>query len=189
MNNENTNNAAIDMARLMNYRMHAKQLKVPVLNNLKIVNVDNPQTVLLATGGAFVEQLVSDGHIEVDEFDKRIELEIEKTKNFMRNSNYENVDNSFIKYKDYNNGIFDFKMYIQDMIMKVKDEKKVIRTIMAFFVEPKMHDFYQFSLSVGPFPMPTEHLKIGIIDLENDQVTKTIDGAMKNLLDNLKYNN
>ena len=35
--------------------------------------------------------------------------------------------------------------------------------------------------------MPTEQLKLGIIDTENDKITFTLDNMMKVVLDNLKY--
>lgn len=75
------------------------------------------------------------------------------------------------------------------MIIPTNEGKKIIRTINAFFVEPKMHDFYQFSLSIGPYDMSTETLKPGVFDLENDKITLTLSNYMKELLDNLKYKN
>lgn len=180
---------SMDMARMMNYRMHAEQLFVPILNDFQVENDNNPQTIFLASGHGFMEQLTSDGYIDEGQFEQRIDLVIRNTIEFMKSNNCENVDNSFIYYKDYNNGVFDFKLYIQDMIIPVQNEKKVIRNFIAYFVEPKMHDFYQFSLGAGPFTMPTEQLKIGIIDLQNDQVTISLDNLMKTLLDNLKYKN
>ncbi len=179
----------LDMARIMNYRMHSEQLFIPVLNDFKIENDNNPQTILLATGHGFTEQLTSDGYIEDGQFEQRIELVISNTKKFMKNSGCENVDNSFIFYKDYNNGVFNFKIYVCDMIIPIGNERKVIRQFNAYFVENKMHDFYQMSLSAGPFTMPTEQLKVGVIDLDTDMVTKSLDNLMKSLLDNLKYKN
>ena len=189
MNKDELINTTADIAKKMNYKLHAEKLNIPILNGATIEDDGNPQTILLATTSGFTEQLTSDGYINDGDFDKRIELVITNTKNFMKANNCENVEDSFIKYKDYNNGVFDFKLYVQDIIIPVQNERKVIRTFIAYFVEPKMHDFYQLSLSVGPFTMPTEQLKVGIIDLENDQVTKTVDDIMKNLLDNLKYKN
>ncbi len=189
MQNINQNQATNDTARMMNYRLHAEQLSVPVLNDFQVQNDNNPQTVLLAAGHGYIEQLTSDGHIDDGQFEQRIELVIKNTKDFMNNNNCENVDNSFIYYKDYNNGIFNFKLFVQDIIIPVQNEKKVIRNFLAFFVEPRMHDFYQLSLGAGPFTMPTEQLKIGTITLENDQVTMSLNNLMMILLDNLKYKN
>ena len=114
----------------------------------------------------------------------------------------ENVDNSFIFYKDYNNGVFDFKIYVCDVITQINGEKKIIRQFNAYFVEPKMLDFYQLSLGAGWFDIPTEILKVGEVDLKNDNVTKNLVQGIKNfrqkypeifkmkhVLDNLKYKN
>lgn len=182
-------NVANDMARMMNYRLHAEQLFVPILNDFQVEIDNNPQTILLASGHGFTEQLTSDGYINDGEFKQRIELVINNTKQFMKNSGCENVDNSFIYHKNYNNGVFEFELYVCDMIIPVGMEKKIIRQFNAYFVEPKMHDFYQLSLSAGPFTMPTEMLRAGTIDLNNDNVTISLDNLMKTLMDNLKYKN
>lgn len=187
--NQDIQRATIDMARMMNYKMHAEQLYIPILNGFQVQNDNNPQTILLASGHGFMEQLTSDGYIEDGQFEKRIDLVINNTKQFMKNNGCENVENSFIYYKDYNNGTFNFKLYVQDMVVNIENQKKVIRAFIAYFVEPRMHDFYQLSLSVGPFTMPTEQLKIGIIDLEQDQITISLDNLMKTIMDNLKYKN
>jgi len=181
--------SASNMARMANYRLHAEQLFIPILNDFEVINDNNPQTILLATGNGFTEQLVSDGYIEDCDFEQRIDLVIKNTKEFMKQSGCENVENSFIFYKDYNNNVFNFKIYIQDLIIPMENTKKVIRQFNSYFIEPKMHDFYQFSLGVGPFDMPTEQLKIGVIDLQNDTITQTLDNLTKLLLDNLKYKN
>jgi hypothetical protein len=73
------------------------------------------------------------------------------------------------------------------MIIPLESGKAVLRSLNAYFVEPKMHDFYQLSVTMGPFNLPTEFLKVGQIDLENDKITKTLDTIMIGLLDNLKY--
>ena len=175
---------ATDLAKIANFRLHAENLAIPILDGFTVEQDENPQVILLATGHGIVEQLVSDGPIKDSKFEDRISLVIENTKQFMRNNNCRDVDQSFIFYKDYNNGTFNFKIYFQDMVLP---QQKAIRNIIAYFVEPRMHDFYQFSLSAGPFQMPTELLKLGTIDLDNDQVTSMLSNLMQNLLDSLSY--
>ena len=104
--------AALEMVKIMNYRMHSNILSVPVLDGFKIENIDNPQTILLASSDGFVEQLTSDGFVEMEDFDDRIKFVIDSTKEFMKKSSCDNVDDSFIYYKDYDNGIFNFKIYV-----------------------------------------------------------------------------
>ena len=181
---ENPNFKPEDIARIMNYRLHAEKLNIPILNGFQVQNDQNPQTILLASKDGFMEQLVSDGYIADGEFEQRIDLVIKNTIEGMKNSG---MDVNFIYYKDYNNNTFNFKLYVQDMIINMPSEQKVIRSFNAFFVEPRMHDFYQLSISVGPFDMPTNQLKLGTIDLSQDQITILLDNLMKTLLDNLTY--
>ena len=94
---ENINESKYD------YKSHAKQLSIPILNGFKLENNLDEQTILFAQGNGYIEQLVSDGHIENDDFEKRIDLVINNTKNFMKANNCENVENSFKFYKDYTN--------------------------------------------------------------------------------------
>ena len=180
-------NTTTNMARMMNYRQHASQLKIPILNGFNVEKNDNPQTILLASGHGYTEQLISDGFIEDGEFEERIKLAINKSKEFMKDNGLDNVDNSFTYFKDYHNGLFHFKVYIQDMIINDGNDRKIIRQMNAYFIEPKMHDFYQLSLAVGPFKMPTKFLKIEKSELKNDKVTQTLNNLMKKLLINLKY--
>lgn len=91
--------------------------------------------------------------------------------------------NGFKFYKDYTNGIFNFKIYVCDLII----QGKVLRQFISYFVEPKLQDFYQLTVSVGPFDFPTNQIKIDQIDLNNDSTTKSLDILNTLLLNNLKY--
>ena len=187
LKNANLEQLGTEMAEMLNYKKHAEILNVPIIQGFEIKNDNNPQTILLAAKEGFVEQLVSDGPIGNDNFEDRVNLVINNTKQFMKNNSEENVDNSFIYYKDYSNGLFNFKIYVCDMVMTVTGERKIIRQFNAYFVEPKMRDFYQLSLSAGPFAFPTEQLKAGTLDLVNDQTTILLNNLMQVLMDNLKY--
>lgn len=178
-----------EMADTLNYKLHAEGLNIPILEGFQKQENDNPQVVLLATKSGFVEQLVSDGHINDGEFEERINFVINNTKQFMKNNGCENVDNSFMFHEDYNNETFKFKVYVCDMIIPDGTEKKVIRQFNAYFIDPKMNDFYQLSLSTGPFAFPTEQLKLGVIDLQSDQITFSLNSLMHILMNNLKYKN
>lgn len=188
MNNENINlqQEASHIAKLMNYRMHAQVLDIPIFVGFQELENNDPQTILLAKKDGITEQLVSDGFIEKNEFENRIELVIKNTKEWMKNNGFYSVENSFMYHKDYNNGVFNFKIYFQNMIGMSKGDKYVIRNIIAYFYEPRFSDFYQFQIGAY-FDYPLEQFKIGVIDLDNDEVAKTLDTMMNNLLDNLKY--
>ena len=175
------------MAIIENFRAHSNQLNIPILSVLEEKVSNDPQTILLASNNRYIEQLVSDGHLEEGDFENRIQQVIESTKEFMRSNNCENVDHSILFYQDYHNGTFQFKIYVQDVVVPTETDKRVVRSMIAFFEEPKMHDFYQLSLSIGPFTDPVEDLKLGVIDLEEDTVTIELEQLMKLILTNLNY--
>lgn len=189
MNDENNpKNVAIDMARLMNYGLHAEQLAIPLLNNFNVMQSNNPHIVFMSSVEAFVYQVVSDGPLSAGEtFDDRINLVVKNTTDYMKQQNMDNVDKSFFFYKNYKNDTFSFEIYVQDLILMIDNEKKVIRQFNAYFLEPKFNDFYQITISAGPFSMPTQMLKLGIVDLTNDQITQILDNMMNNVLNNFKY--
>lgn len=184
-NNVDVQQAMVDFVRMTNYKLHAEQLNFPILDGFIRESTDNnPQLIFAASTDGFVEQLVSDGSIGENEFEQRIELCKQNVKKFKQDRN---IEGDMYYFKDYFNGTFQFKIYVEDTIIISNNEKRVIRAFNAYFVEPKMHDFYQMTLSAGPFIMPTEILKVGVIDIENDAVTANLDRMMKTILDNLKY--
>jgi hypothetical protein len=188
MNND-INNVAAEMNRMHNYKAHANTLFVPLFNGfVKEPESSNPQLIFLATGSGLTEQLVSDGAMNNGEtFDDRITLVINSTKNFMKKQNLEDPDKNIFYYKDFKTDKFLFKVYVQDMIIPIKGERKLIRQLSAFFVEPHFNDFYQLSLAAGPFTMPAEMIKTGVVDLDNDKVTQTLVNMLNTLMQNIKY--
>lgn len=190
MEDQSINNTAIKMAQTLNLRLHAEQLFIPLINNFKIEQVQDPQIVFSATDGMFVEQLVSDGSMNTNEtFEQRIDLVVKNTLNFMKGYSELNNENNLFFYKDYSNGIFNYKIYVQDFIVNVQDTTKVIRQFNAYFIEPEFNDFYQLTIALPALQMPTEILKLGVVDINNDQITQSLDNLLKLVMDNLKYKN
>jgi len=190
MEDQSINNTAIKMAQTLNLRLHAEQLFIPLINNFKIEQVQDPQIVFSATDGMFVEQLVSDGSMNTNEtFEQRIDLVVKNTLNFMKGYSELNNENNLFFYKDYSNGIFNYKIYVQDFIVNVQDTTKVIRQFNAYFIEPEFNDFYQLTIASPALQMPTEILKLGVVDINNDQITQSLDNLLKLVMDNLKYKN
>lgn len=191
-NNENNSNnvsaETANIASMMNFRLHAEQLDIPVINNYKVEIVQEPQIVFSATDGMFVEQLVSDGPMMQNEtFEHRIDLVVKNTTNFMKSYSPLNNEKSLFYYKDCSNGIFNYKIYVQDFIIEVDNITKVIRQFNAYFIEPKFNDFYQLTISSPAIEMPTKLLKLGVVDITSDQITQTIDNLTNFVLHNLKY--
>ena len=109
---------------------------------------------------------------------------IAKSKSFLKE---QGIESNYMFHKDYKNNHFNYKVYVCDMTLEANNEKKIIRQFNAYFIEPRFHDFYQLSLSIGPIILPTKKFKPGIIDLKEDMITRMVDGAMTALMNNLKY--
>lgn len=180
--------AVLEATRIANLTMHARQLSIPVLNNFELQPSPNPQTIFIATLKPFTEQLVADGPLNPGEtIDQRIELVKQNTLKALEKAGAVMDESSYFFFKDHKGKTFDYKVYVQDLVMGGPSSKVVIRMFNAFFVEPKFNDFYQLSLSVGPMKMPTEILKLGVADLEHDRISMSTYMMLINLMDNLKY--
>ena len=165
--------------------MHAEQFDIPMFSFMQKEQSPIPQVILVAEGKGFTEQFILDGSMDDGEkFEDRINLVLSNTKKLMPN-----LDIKFYYYKEYSNGIFNYKLYFQDAIIDTHEGKKITRAINAYFVEPRMKDFYQFSLSTEPLLMPPKILNPDKVDLQNDKMTIALNSLMKDLLDNLKYKN
>ncbi|MBQ8424749.1 MAG: hypothetical protein IJX17_01855 [Clostridia bacterium] len=171
----------------VNFREHAKILSIPLFNGFKKVEPDNEQTVFLTNNNhGVMYQVTSDGKMnEKEKINVRIKFVIERTLRYMKEQGFEAGDDTFFYYQDFDSDDFGFKIYIQDIIMP--NNKKVIRSFNAFFIEPQYKDFYQVVMSVGPFDYPTETLKVGEMDLDEDPITKNVMVLFEELLKNIKY--
>lgn len=178
----NSTESAIKVCQSLNYKLHSEQLNVPILNDMKVIKIFNPKVILFATNGQYTEHLVSDGPLYSNEtFEQRVNLIIETTKLFMKDNNCENIDNCYKYLSDYSNNVFNFKIYVQDIVVKNNDEQRITRQFNAFFLEPHLNDIYQISLSAGPYNLK----KVDI----NDIVTKNLNNMFYTILDNIKYKN
>ena len=185
---ENENLTKVDnMAKEMNFKEHAKILNIPLYNGFEKIEDDNPQTVFItSSNNGIMYQVVSDGKMnEKETINVRINFTIEKTLKFMKDQGFEVDDSTYFYYKDFDSDNFGYKIYIQDII--IPSINKVLRNFNAFFIEPKFKDFYQVSMSVGPFNYPTQQLKCGVVDLENDSITKNVYQLFEYLLTDICY--
>lgn len=193
MNNE-IDNKMKELDAIARMQANASILAVPIINDAMIVEQNNRQTILIAQSRIFMEQLVADGAFsEGETFEDRVNLVVNNTINGLKSQGFANADKNYFYYKDYSNSLFKFKIYVQDMIFNVPDNveqklvTKVMRSINAFFVEPKKNQFYQLSLNSMPFNMPTEHLKVGKVDLENDKITSIMLDTLYAIMDGIEY--
>jgi len=171
----------------VDYKELAKVLDIPLFTGFEKVEAEDKHTVFMTSNNhGIMYQVICDGKMnEKETISVRINMFIEKTLRFMKSQGFETDENTFMHYKDYEDYDFGFKCYFQDIIMS--QVGKVIRSINAFFIEPRNKNFYQVVMSVGPYKYPTSSLKVGEIDLENDAITKNIMILFEELLANIKY--
>ena len=154
---DNNINDLNKMQGLLNLRQHAEILLIPVLKDFNVIDSANPQSILIArsTDNAFLEQVIADGPLmDGETFEDRIQLVIDRLQLFLQNDPNNCKESNCFYYKDYQTKDFEYKIYVQDFVIKREDGQKLItRMANAFFVEPRFNDFYQISLAVG-LPIP-----------------------------------
>ena len=184
----NKKEKAIQIAKDLNKKLEASIMNVPVLEGFNPINNNASENIVFAamTEDHYIEQLISGDYLnEGDTLESKIEDTIKETKEYMNNSNLESPSNNFIFLKELE-GTFKFKIYVQDYIMKTKTPS-AIRQLNAYFIEPRYNKFYQLSLSTGPIAIPSTIFEPGIINLENDKITRELIEMMDIILSNIKY--
>ncbi len=177
---------AIDFVKKLN-ETYTDSLNVPILGGFKVV--ENPGTLFTAVSNeGHVEQFIVDGKLLDNEvFESRLEKVILKTKQSMRDSGLANPDKhlTFLK-KDSSNGL-DFTVYVQDNIIKVDDKERLIRQFNMYFLEPNSKGFHLLTIANPPIELPNDKVIIDKIDLENDELAKSLDVTATDIMDHISY--
>ena len=176
---------AARMAAVENLRLHAEKLSIPVVKGFEInnANSNSPSLILSYTNGkGLTESVVSDGPLRPGEtLEKRIDLILKNVVQYMKKYDDRNSEKNIVFWKDYS-GVFDFKVYFQDMVF----DGKYTRQVNALFLEPKFNDVYQLSLTAGPFKYDPEEFTIGEID-DDDKLINVLKNIMDMLMKEFKY--
>lgn len=186
----NRKEQAIKMVKNLNNRVEAGIMNIPVLEGFDIIpNVTENNIIFAAISeDRYIEQLiVGDTLKENEDLDSKINETIRISEEYMEKEDLEYAQNNFIHLRDYD-GTFKFKVYVQDYIFNDNSERRVIRQLNAYFIEPQFNKFYQLSVSTGPIGIPTKILKLGKIDFETDSITQELVIMMETILANIKYN-
>ena len=175
-----------EVASLGNIVLHSNKLDIPVINGFdtNINDGRNPHLIIsYSNNKGMIESLTGDGVLTKGEsFEDRIKLVNSTTLGFCQTISNKNVEKNLYFLKDYK-AIFDYKVYVHDIIM---EGNKYMKTMYAYFVEPKLNDFYQLSLSAGVFSYDPDKMEFGKLD-ENDEVYKILIDNLEYIMDNLNY--
>ena len=175
----------LEMIEKLNNHLHASNIYLPVLEGFEIEHkVEIPNCIFIAkNNNGIIEQLFIDPSLKENEsLEERIKKIQTETTNYIKTNNFE----TFIKhYKDYDNGIFSFKIYIRDIILN----NSLIRELDTYFVDNKYNDVYKLTLSYGPFNKENNLELLSNNNGNDDLVTKKIANMLNVILENTKYNN
>ena len=184
-NDDDLVKVAARMAAVANLRLHAEKLSIPVVKGFEInnANSNSPSLILSYTNGkGLTESVVSDGPLRPGEsLDTRIDLILKNVVQYMKQYDERNSEKNIVFWKDYS-GVFDFKVFFQDMVF----DGKYTRQVNALFLEPTFNDVYQLSLTAGPFKYDPEEFTIGEID-DDDKLINVLKNIMDMLMKEFKY--
>ena len=185
---------AIKIAKHMNTLINFNSLAVPVLNDFIVVkkNLTDPSNriIFVAIKNNTLEQFLGDGILGKNEsFEGHITGVINEIKDQVKdNPLYEGNDEYLVYYKNYENDLFDFKIYIQDILTGTPDKIKFARQMSAFFVEPKGNEFYQICMAAGQYVKSNKFkLLKDIKNYEEDDVIVGLEKDLKIIMDNITY--
>ena len=184
-------NIILDIADKANKIINNDALIIPILNNFEIVDQkeDANNNYFVAKYKNTLEQFIVDGVLkEAETYDEHIKKVNESIKdNVIDNELYENK-NFLIYYKAHQTPDFQFKLYLQDILVGTKENLNFIRQLTAYFMNDKTNEFCQLSLATGPFPV-NERFKLldNIKDLDNDEVISILEKSLNVIMNNIHY--
>ncbi len=180
------NEKAVEFAKKLNEN-YTDSLNIPILGGFKVV--ENPGTMFTAVSNeGYMEQFIVDGRLRENEtFEEHLKEAIQETKKSMRDNGLANPD-KYIKFlRKYSANGLDFTIYIQDNIIEVNNTKRIIRQFNMYFLENNSRAFQLLTLSTPPFELPTNIINIDEIDLENDEITKSLNNTCTDIMDHISY--
>ncbi len=166
INNEELLNNVID-------NLHKLTLAIPILNEYKEIPIETNAIMTAESEDHSIEQFLEDGKLEENEsFQNRLQKVLKETQEEMERLGFEKKE---LKYLEtFKGNLFEYELYLQDSIK----DKKQVRQINAYFLEPEGRYFYEVTLSAPPMPA----------SMVNDFVTTNIYQRLKIILTNIKYN-
>ena len=182
---------ALNLAKKLNSISNAERLSIPVLDGFDITREEQPYSnvVFLAQKDNMIEQFIVDGSLEDEEtITQRIEKVVEAIRDKTDKNPLYEKENYIYNYRTYKNDLFDFYIYVQDIIIGTKKNKQFIRQLNAYFIEPEEKEFCQVSVASGPYiPSDDNPLISEIKELSSNRIINNIDSALNIILDNISY--
>jgi len=181
----------IKITKFLNLRLHAESICWPKLKGFSPVKKEDQSIFISESYNGCEYQVEAMGPLNPNEtFEKRIVVGLNETNRYLRNMKGLSPVSQYRFYKDYDNGIFKFKIFYTDIIVSYAGKSTICRMFTAFFIDNTYKDVYALSINTPKFPYPSQTgIKIGTVDMENDKITKTTLNLLFMCLDYLKYKN
>ena len=179
----------INIVKKINKQKEVDILSVPIVDDFRLEIIHSNNIIFHAVGtDKSSETLICDGKLNNDEsFEDRLQKVISETIEANINNGIENSEKSVYFYTKIIDTL-EFYIYFIDYIKLVGSQKRVIRQINAYFLEPVYNNFYQLSLNTAPFLLPTKIMKIGEnFDLDKDSITKSLVNTLMKIIKNIEY--
>ena len=181
-------NNVINIAKKMNSLENIKKFYFHLPDGYSIIQNENNNTsnvVFIAKNDTSIIQFLTDGTLDENEtFDMHVQSVVNQiVSEYSNNGLYDN-DKFFFYLKDYNTKLFNFKLYVQDILV---DDYTFIRQLNAYFIETNSKEFCQISLASGSYRKSEYNLLNKIDNLENDIITKKLIDNMISFLDKIEY--
>lgn len=161
----------------LNERYYIQNILVPILDGFTLIPNNSLGIFAAISKDKYMEQFLCDGILQDNEnFEDHLNKVIVDVKSSMRDAGFEDVDNNVKFLKTFNNGLFEFKIYTQDL---VKGEK-ILRQYNAYFLDPESKAFYQISLTTCPYSINDKFIV-------ETSITSNMDKTMKDLMKKVRY--
>ena len=182
----------LKLVNKLNTIENVNNLDIPILDGFKVLKneiTSDSNIIFVAGKDNTIEQFLTEGTVdETVKVEDKIKEITKYLDNQVKNNPLYKNRKYITKYKQFNNGTFDFEIYVQDIITGTSTNTSFIRQLNAFFIEPQGREFCQVSLSAGRYRVSEKYKLINDIKkLNDDVIIKELDKALLIILNNLKY--
>ncbi len=178
----------LEIAKKANTIVNIYNLRIPVLDGFEVkkdIKI-NSKHIFVAQKGNVLEQFLTDGQlVDAETLEERIQKILNDVRREVRhNPLYANNGRYIDLYKEYENDIFKFKIYVQDILI---DKDHFVRQLNAYFAEPNTGEVCQISISAGQYLRSEYKILREIDDYKQDELTVSLEKALMLILDNISY--
>ena len=178
------------IAKKANSLLNASKIIISLPNGYEVIEdkITNQNRIFVAIKDNTLVQFLTDGELKKNEsLEQHIKLVIDDIHKSVSSSPlYYEYDNFIQEYKEYKNNGNLFKIYVQD-VLATNDHYS--RMMSAFFLEPMSREFCQITVARGQYNRSERKLLKDISNLEQDEINKSLENLLVDIINRLTYVN